>query len=106
MLTRGRLKDAVTPRRSMVTFIVAPFIHCPAVHAQHAREGAAIARQCMRSMHERGLRLPACSTSGLVRHFCAQAARFRTRAANSAVSRSWTSQPTILRLKMSTMRQS
>jgi hypothetical protein len=27
--TRGRLKDGMTPRRSMVTFIVAPFIALP-----------------------------------------------------------------------------
>jgi len=75
--TRGRLNDAMTPSRSIVTFIVAPFI---------------------------GLPLSAWSTSGPVRHFSAQTARLSTWAASSAVSRSWTSQPTILRLKMSTMR--
>ena len=75
--TRGRLNDAVTPSRSIVDFMVAPFI---------------------------GLPLSACSASGLVRHLSAQTARSKTWAANSAVSRSWTSQPTILRLKMSTIR--
>ena len=67
----------LTPSRSMVTFIVAPFI---------------------------GLPLSACSTGGFVRHRSARTARSRTWAANPAVSRSWTSQPTIFRLKMSMMR--
>ena len=61
----------------MVTFIVAPFMALP---------------------------LSACRASGLVRHPSAQTARSRSRAANSAPSRSWTSQPTILRLQMSTIR--
>ena len=30
------------PNFSSVTFMVAPFIHCQAVHAKHARKGAAV----------------------------------------------------------------
>jgi hypothetical protein len=30
------LQDAMMPNFSSVAFMVAPFIHCPAMHAQHA----------------------------------------------------------------------
>jgi hypothetical protein len=61
LLPRGRLNDGVTPRRSIVTFIMAPFT---------------------------GLPLSAWSARGLARHLSARMARLRTGAARSAVSRS------------------
>ena len=48
-MTRGRLKDAVTPSRSIETFMVAPFIHCPAVHALASTRGGPPLRKCRHS---------------------------------------------------------
>ena len=90
LLTRGRLYDAVMPSFSMVGFIVAPFMRCPAVICLQITRG--------------GLPLSACRTSVRRVQPSASTACLIKTAAKSALSRSWTSQPTILRLKMSTIR--
>lgn len=77
LLTRGRLKEAVTPSRSIVARMVAPFI---------------------------GLPLSACRTTGRVTHFPARMVRSSRVAVFFAVSRSWIFQPTIFRLRMSSIR--
>ncbi len=77
LLARGRLKEAVTPSRSIVARMAAPFI---------------------------GLPLSACKTIGRVTHFSARMVPSSKAAAFSDVSRSWISQPTIFRLQMSSIR--
>jgi hypothetical protein len=71
LLTLGRLNEGITPSRSMVTFIVAPFMELP---------------------------LSALRTTGRMRQPSAQTVFSRTRAACAALSLSLTSQPTAFRL--------
>ncbi len=44
LLTRGRLKDAMTPSRSIVTFMVTPFIGLPLSACRDQRAGQALLR--------------------------------------------------------------
>ena len=72
-----------------------------------AAEGRGHAEPLHRGLYRRAFHRAAVvgvQDQGLVKHLSARTARSSTRAAKSAVSRSWISQPTILRLQMSTMR--